>query len=188
MPRLLDLLISIILLIITSPVFVIISLIYFVNGWDRVIYRQNRIGKEQQIFKINKFRSLPNGKNRQHKFPFGKFMRNSSLDELPQLFNILKGDMALVGPRPLPEEYLPYFTEKQKKRFQVRPGVTGLAQISGRSNLDWDEKLKLDTHYVRNMSFRLDIKILVKTINVILFKRNQVVQEESFIEYNKRKI
>ena len=115
------------------------------------------------------------------KFGLGNMLRASNLDELPQLWNVLKGEMSLIGPRPLPIEYLPLFSEEQKKRFVVKPGITGWAQVNGRHSIPWKEKLKLDNYYVDRMSFALDVKIIMKTIALFLsFKKDRSLEEEKF--------
>ncbi len=174
--RTLDLLISIILLIILSPFFIIISVsIFLLMGWP-VIFIQERPGLNEKPFKIYKFRSmlekfdskgnlLP---DQQRITRFGTFLRNTSIDEFPELINVIKGQMSIVGPRPLIFRYLPYYSEKERKRHNVLPGITGLAQINGRNFVDWDKRLELDVQYVENMTFWLDLRIIFKTIMAVI--------------------
>ena len=141
---------------------------------------QERPGKDEKIFKLIKFRSMTEEKDKSGNYlsdekrisPYGEFIRKTSLDELPELINILKGDMAIVGPRPLLIKYLPYYTEKERIRHSVRPGLTGLAQINGRNNLDWDPRLALDVEYVENISLLNDIKIILKTIKKVFYRED----------------
>ena len=140
------------------------------------IFRQARPGKDEKIFEVMKFRSMSNAKDKdgnllpdeQRLSKFGIFLRKSSLDEIPQLFNIIKGDMSFIGPRPLLISNLPYYTEEEHHRHDVRPGITGLAQVNGRNNLTNDEKFALDVQYVRTISFINDVKIVIKTIINVL--------------------
>jgi len=170
--RLIDIFVSLFLLIILSPFLVIISLIVFVAMGPPVIYKQTRAGFKGKPFTIYKFRTMTNEKDEYGNLlpdekrltKMGKFLRSTSLDELPELFNVLKGDMSLVGPRPLLMEYLNYYTEEQMRRHDVKPGITGWAQVNGRNSLSWEEKFKLDVWYVDNWSLWLDFKILFLTL------------------------
>jgi lipopolysaccharide/colanic/teichoic acid biosynthesis glycosyltransferase len=167
-------------------------------GWP-IIFKQKRPGKDEKIFNMYKFRTMNNKKDKKGKLlqdkdrltKFGSFLRKTSLDELPELFCILIGKMSIVGPRPLLVEYLPYYTEEEHHRHDVRPGLTGLAQTSGRNTISWEEKFKYDIEYVNNISFKNDIKILVKTVKVVLNSEgiNQSSNEtmENFAEYRKRR-
>ncbi|MBP0902480.1 sugar transferase [Mariniflexile gromovii] len=177
--RVIDFFSALIGLIILSPVIVLISIISLIVHKNTPFFHQLRPGKNEIIFKIIKFKTMndlkdENGvllpdENRLTKW--GKFLRITSLDEIPQLINVLKGEMSLIGPRPLIVKYLPYYTQNEKLRHSVRPGITGLAQVHGRNNLDWDSKLKLDVEYAQNINFQSDIKILLTTIlNVIISK------------------
>ncbi|MFV9551009.1 sugar transferase [Algibacter sp. PT7-4] len=180
--RLFDLIISTIGIIFLFPVGLLVYfvLLYINNG--KPFFYQKRPGKNEIIFKIIKFKSMTDKKDEKGKLlpdeervtKFGTFIRKTSLDEIPQLINIIKGDMSLIGPRPLRVRYLPYYSEKEKIRHTVRPGVTGLAQISGRNLLSWDNKLALDVEYVENISFLNDIKIFFKTIRKIFVYNNTV--------------
>ncbi len=173
--RLIDLLISLIGLVLLSPVLVVLYFFIIIKLGHPAFFTQIRPGKNGKPFLMIKFRSMTNQldeagnllPNAQRMTKFGRFLRSSSLDELPELFNVLKGDMSLVGPRPLLMEYLPLYNEFQKKRMDVKPGITGWAQINGRNALSWDEKFKLDVWYVENRSFLLDIKVLWKTFQKV---------------------
>lgn len=182
--RFLDILISLFGLIILSPVFLIVAILVRIKLGSPVFFKQERPGKDEKIFKLYKFRSMSDKKDENGKLlpdkerltRFGKILRNTSLDELPELFNILKGDMSLIGPRPLAVSYLPYYNEKEKHRHDVRPGLTGLAQINGRNALNWEERFKYDIEYVNNITFMNDIKIFFKTFIKVLKKEDVVVR------------
>ncbi len=177
--RLFDLLLSVVSLILLSPIILIVAIIILVFMGRPVFFIQERPGLNEKPFKIIKFRSMTNhfdniGKPLNDDLrltKFGAILRATSIDELPELINILKGDMSFVGPRPLLTNYLPYYTKSERIRHTVRPGLTGLAQIRGRNHLEWDERLKLDQEYVNSLSFLSDLKIIFKTlINVIKMK------------------
>lgn len=180
--RFFDFLVSITLVFIFFPIYLIIYLIlFFQNG--NPLFIQSRPGKNEKPFNLYKFKTMNDKKdNNGNLLPdkeritkFGSFLRKTSLDELPQLFNVLKGDMSLVGPRPLLFKYLPLYNERQKKRHTVRPGITGWAQINGRNSISWKAKFELDIYYVENLSFLLDMKILFLTL-LKVFKREDVNQ------------
>ncbi len=166
--RALDLLITVPALFILAPVMGLISLLVSVKLGRPVLFRQQRPGLHGKPFTIYKFRTMTDARDAQGNLlpdaerltPFGRFLRSTSLDELPELFNVLKGEMSLVGPRPLLMRYTPYFSDAERVRFTVRPGITGLAQISGRNNLSWDLRIAADVQYVQTLSFWLDVKIL----------------------------
>ena len=170
--RLLDLCISVPLCIVLSPIMGIIALLVAVKLGRPVLFTQNRPGYKEKIFKMYKFRSMTDERDSKGELlpdevrltSFGKCLRSTSLDELPELFNILKGDMSLVGPRPLLVQYLPLYNKSQRRRHNVKPGITGLAQINGRNSISWEEKFEYDVQYVETLSFRNDIDILFKTI------------------------
>lgn len=182
--RMLDIFLSIILILLLSPVYLILAIFVAINLGTPIIFKQERPGKNGKIFKLYKFRSMSNKKDKTGKLlpdeerltSFGKKLRSTSLDELPELINILKGEMSFVGPRPLLVEYLPLYNEKQKHRHDVRPGLTGLAQVNGRNQLSWEEKFEYDLKYVSNVSFITDMKIFFKTITLV-FKREGVAPE-----------
>lgn len=156
-----------------------------------MIFQQERPGKDEKIFTLCKFRTMTDERDENGNLlpdnvrltKFGKLLRSTSLDELPELWNIFKGDMSLIGPRPLLVSYLPYYTEEEKLRHTVRPGLTGLAQVSGRNFLDWDNRLKKDVEYVKNLSFLMDLKVIFLTVKVVFVKEN-VAEDTNFVEGN----
>ncbi len=168
--RLIDLVGSLILLILLSPILSLIALIIWVTMGRPIFFIQERPGLYAKPFKLVKFRTMRigPGSDAERLTKLGRFLRRWSIDELPELWNVLKGDMSLVGPRPLFMKYLPYYTERERLRFQVRPGITGLAQISGRNLVDWDQRLELDAQYAEKVNLLLDIKILAKTVIKVL--------------------
>jgi lipopolysaccharide/colanic/teichoic acid biosynthesis glycosyltransferase len=174
--RIFDIIVSLLLLTLLLPVFVVVAVAVGILLGTPVLFRQQRPGLGGAPFTLLKFRTMRelrevNGEmlpDAERLTAFGRFLRRSSLDELPELFNVLRGDMSLVGPRPLLMEYMPLYTCEQARRHEVRPGITGLAQVSGRNVLDWDEKFKLDVWYVQNRSFLLDMRILVRTLTSVL--------------------
>ena len=178
--RFLDIVLSALGLIILSPILLIIYILVIMLLGFPGIFKQERPGKDEKIFKLYKFRTMTNATDKKGKLlpdekrltGFGKFLRSTSLDELPELFNILKGDMSFIGPRPLLVEYLPYYTKKEHHRHDVRPGLTGLAQVSGSNSLKWDERFKMDLEYVKNVSLPLDTKIVFLTVKKVLFKED----------------
>lgn len=178
MKRLIDFLISLLLLIILLPIIIFIAFLIRFKMGSPILFSQERPGLHGHIFKMYKFRSMidaydENGQllaNELRMNEFSKLLRSSSLDELPGLFNVLKGDMSLVGPRPLLVQYLPLYNEEQARRHNIRPGVTGWAQVNGRNAISWEEKFKLDIWYVDNHSFWLDIKILLLTVKKVLIR------------------
>lgn len=188
--RLLDLVFSTLLLVILLPLILLISFLVKVKLGDPIIFVQKRPGKHEKIFKMYKFRSMLNKKDKNGNLladenrltDFGKKMRSTSLDELPELINIIKGEMSFVGPRPLVVEYLPYYTEEERRRHSIRPGLTGLAQIFGRNYVTWEDRFNMDLQYVDNYSFIMDVKIVIKTLSVV-FKRENI-ETASKIEHN----
>ncbi|MEK4530980.1 sugar transferase [Solibacillus sp. FSL K6-1554] len=170
--RPMDFTLALVALILLSPVFLIVSLLVRINLGTPVIFKQKRPGKDEQIFTIYKFRTMTDERNKNGKLlpnsirltKFGRFLRSTSLDELPELINILKGDMSFIGPRPLAIEYLPFYTEQERMRHSVRPGLSGLAQINGRNTVYWEERFLYDLEYVENITFLRDIKIILKTM------------------------
>lgn len=182
--RILDFTLSLIALICLSPILLIVAILVRVKLGSPIIFKQQRPGKDEKIFTLYKFRTMTDKKDEDGNLlpdserltKFGKFLRSTSLDELPELINILKGNMAIVGPRPLLVEYLELYNEEQKHRHDVRPGLTGLAQTSGRNSLSWEEKFEKDIEYVHNISFIGDIKIIIKT-GIKVFKREGISQE-----------
>lgn len=178
MKRLIDIIISLIALIILLPIFILVALKVRRNLGSPIFFYQERPGKDAKIFKMIKFRSMLNATDKngnslpddQRITPFGHKLRSTSLDEMPQLINVLKGDMSIVGPRPQMKDFLEHYTPEQMRRHEVRPGMTGLAQVSGRNNLSWEEKFELDVQYVEQSSIWLDAKIMFKTVKVMLNK------------------
>lgn len=179
--RLLDIIISLSAIAILLPVFVVLIIGGFVFLGGNPFFVQARPGKDEKIFNLVKFRSMTNKKDKDgnllpdkyRKTSYGEFIRKTSLDELPELFNIFIGDMSLIGPRPLLIKYLPYYTDEEKLRHSVRPGLTGLAQINGRNDLEWNPRLALDVEYVKNLSFKNDAKIFFLTFYKV-FKRENI--------------
>lgn len=181
--RIFDVVAAVALGLLLSWLMLLIILIYVGTFQYSVFYTQLRIGKKERVFKLYKFRTLRDvpGSLVERTFWWGSILRFLSLDELPQLWNVLTGDMSLVGPRPLPVVYLQRFSADQRKRHEVRPGITGLAQVSGRHTLAWTDKFKYDQHYVDNISFMLDIRILLRTMLLILsFAKDHSLHEEEF--------
>jgi len=180
--RILDFLAAMIGLILLLPIMVVVTVALFIINKGKPFFTQNRPGKNEVIFKVIKFKTMTDRKDRSGNLlpdnirltEFGKFLRKTSLDEIPQLINVLKGDMSVVGPRPLLVEFLEYYTEAELARHDVRPGITGLAQISGRNYLSDDEKFRIDVDYVNRLSLWLDIQIIIKTIQKV-FKSEDIV-------------
>jgi len=173
-----------VLIILFLPVMAVVAILIFLWDGRPVIFTQKRPGKDAKIFKIYKFRTMTNDRDENGNLlpdvdrlkGIGKFIRSTSLDELPQLFNVLKGDMSFVGPRPLLVEYLPLYNETQRKRHNVLPGITGWAQVNGRNAISWEQKFEYDVWYVENLSFLLDMKILWMTFLKVV-KRSGISQE-----------
>lgn len=176
--RITDLIFTFISLPLLIPVFLIISIIVRMKLGSPIFFKQARPGLNGEIFNIYKFRTMTDGLDNNKKVlpdkkrltKFGKYLRSTSLDELPELWNIVKGEMSLVGPRPLLIEYLPLYSDRQSRRHEVRPGLTGWAQVNGRNAISWNKKLELDVSYVENQSFWLDIKILWLTIKKVILR------------------
>ena len=176
--RALDILLSGIALVVLSPVLLVTAILVRTKLGSPVIFHQDRPGKDEKIFRLYKFRSMTDERDEKGDLlpdevrltKFGKLLRATSLDELPELWNILKGDMSIVGPRPLLVAYLPYYTEEEKHRHDVRPGLTGLAQVNGRNALLWEEKFAYDLQYVEHVSFKIDIQIVAMTVGKVLHR------------------
>lgn len=192
--RILDLILSLMALILLMPLMIIIGILVRINLGSPIIFKQKRPGKNEKTFTLYKFRTMTDKRDIDGNLlpdeyrltKFGKFLRSTSLDELPELINIIKGDMAIVGPRPLLVEYLPYYTEEEKHRHDVRPGLTGLAQVNGRNLLEWDERLKKDLEYINSISVKNDLFIIFRTIiNVIKRKDIAVGREHNMLSLNK---
>lgn len=189
--RILDIISSLLAIIILSPLLGVLTVIGAFEMKGNPFFTQERPGKDEKIFKLVKFRTMTNAKDKDGNLlsdadrltGYGKFLRNTSLDELPELFNILKGDMSVIGPRPLLVQYLPYYTKEERHRHDVRPGLTGWAQVNGRNNITWEEKFTWDVKYVNEMNLILDIKILFQTVFNVL-KRDDVVVDSYEVEPN----
>ena len=185
--RPLDVICSLLALIVFWWLYLIVAILVRVKLGSPVLFKQNRPGKDEKIFKLYKFRTMTEGRDENGELlpdsvrltKFGKFLRKSSLDELPEAINILKGDMSVVGPRPLLVEYLPRYNKKQKHRHDVRPGLTGLAQISGRNACSWEEKFDYDIQYVGRITFAGDTKIIFKTVFKSFFKQEGISSNTS---------
>ncbi|WP_299216966.1 sugar transferase [uncultured Aquimarina sp.] len=178
--RFLDFTLCFVGVLILSPIIMVLIILLAIANNGKPFFFQARPGKNGKVFKIVKFKSMNDKKDEKGELlPFekritktGKFIRKYSLDEIPQLFNVIKGDMSLIGPRPLLVKYLPLYSDFQRKRHNVRPGITGWAQINGRNAISWDEKFKLDVWYTENLSFKLDLKIIFMTAKKVLFKED----------------
>lgn len=184
--RLLDIMLSVIAIVLLLPIILLVSLLVYFKLGSPILFKQERPGKNERIFKMYKFRTMTDEKDEKGELlpdivrltAFGKWLRSTSLDELPELFNILKGDMSIVGPRPLLSKYLPLYSEEQARRHEVRPGLTGYAQANGRNSLNWEEKFVMDVEYVDNISFKGDVKIIFQTV-IAVFKRSGISSAES---------
>lgn len=189
--RLLDMILSGITIICLSPVMFVVAILVRLKLGSPVIFSQERPGKDEKLFRLYKFRTMTDERDEEGNLlsdedrttRFGKLLRTTSLDELPELVNIFKGDMSIVGPRPLLVRYLPYYKDEERIRHTVRPGLTGLAQINGRNNLGWDARLSLDANYVRDISFVNDCKIILKTVVKVL-KRSDIATGEQLLMEN----
>ncbi|WP_109077235.1 sugar transferase [Aggregatibacter kilianii] len=176
--RIFDIVVSALALLVLSPVYFLVAYKVKKNLGSPVLFKQTRPGLHGKPFEMIKFRTMKDAVDAEGNplpdadrlTPFGKMLRATSLDELPELWNVLKGEMSLVGPRPLLMEYLPLYNEKQAKRHDVKPGITGYAQVNGRNAISWEQKFELDTWYVENQSFWLDLKILFKTVQKVIAK------------------
>ena len=187
--RILDILISLTFIVLFSWLYLILVILVRIKLGSPVLFCQERPGYNEKKFKLYKFRTMTDKRDEKGNLlpdserltKFGSMLRSTSLDELPEMFNILKGDMSLIGPRPLLVEYLPYYTEEERLRHSVRPGLTGLAQVSGRNYLAWDKRLARDVEYVNHISFIMDIRIIIKTIMVV-FKKEDVSVDTNVVE------
>ena len=174
--RIIDFILALLGLIIASPILLIVAILVKTKLGSPILFRQPRVGLNGEIFEMVKFRTMKDATDskgnplpdEERLTKFGQVLRRTSLDELPELWNVLKGDMSLVGPRPLLVEYLPLYSKEQMKRHDVRPGITGYAQVNGRNNISWKKKFELDVYYVKNFSLWLDVKILVQTVAKVL--------------------
>lgn len=187
--RFLDFTLSLFAFIVLLPILAIIAILVRIKLGSPVIFKQERPGKDEKIFTLYKFRTMTNKKDAEGNLlpdkdrltKFGKFLRSTSLDELPELINIIKGDMSIVGPRPLLVQYLPYYNEEEKHRHDVRPGLTGLAQVNGRNAVTWEEKFQYDINYINNVTFVNDFKIIFRTVLKVV-KREGITQNGKMVE------
>lgn len=184
--RILDIISSLLAIIILSPLLAVTAVLVKTKLGSPVLFRQERPGKDEKIFTLMKFRTMTDERDENGELlpdevrltKFGKSLRSTSIDELPELFNILKGDMSVIGPRPLLVEYIPRYNEHQHRRHEVRPGLSGWAQVNGRNTVSWEDKFDMDVHYVDNYSFAMDVKILFMTVLNVL-KREGISSETS---------
>ncbi len=176
----LDFIFALVAIILLCPIFLMFTILLFLANQGKPFFFQTRIGKNEKPFRIIKFKTMNDKKeangqllpDAQRLTTIGKITRKTSIDEIPQLFNILRGDMSLIGPRPLLPEYVPYYTKKESKRHHVKPGITGWAQVNGRNFVDWDTRLQFDVDYVNHLSFKKDVEIFVKTIKNVLTSKD----------------
>lgn len=190
--RCLDFILSLCGIIVLSPILAVLAVLVRVKLGSPILFKQERPGKDERIFTLCKFRTMTDKRDAEGNLlpdverltKFGKFLRATSLDELPELFNILKGDMSIIGPRPLLVSYLPYYTERERLRHSVRPGLTGLAQVSGRNFLDWDRRFQKDVEYVEHLTFGMDLKVLWMTVQTVLGHTDEVAEDTNAAEGN----
>lgn len=193
--RIIDIVCSVLAIAVFGWLYIIVAVLVRIKLGSPVLFTQDRPGKDEKIFKLYKFRSMSNAKDENGNLlpdnmrltKFGKILRATSLDELPEVFNIIKGDMSIIGPRPLLSSYLPYYTEREKHRHDVRPGLTGLAQVNGRNYLEWDKRFELDVNYVQKITFIGDIRIILMTIKKVL-SHNEVAEDTRVAEGNMAEI
>jgi len=189
--RMMDFILSLIAIIVLSPVFFVIAVLVRLKLGSPIVFKQERPGLNEEIFTLYKFRTMTDEKDENGNLltdsarltKFGKFLRSTSLDELPELFNILKGDMSIVGPRPLLVQYLPLYSDHQRRRHEVRPGLTGWAQVNGRNSISWEEKFDLDVEYVDNIGLFFDWKIILLTIKKVMLREGINQSGEIKMEY-----
>lgn len=190
--RCLDFLLSLCAIILLSPLLLVLTILVRLKLGSPVIFHQERPGKDEKIFTLCKFRTMTDERDEKGELlpdavrltKFGRFLRGTSLDELPELFNILKGDMSIIGPRPLLVSYLPYYSKREKLRHSVRPGLTGLAQVSGRNFIDWDRRMDKDIEYVEHLSFAMDLKVIWLTVKTVLGHTDEVAEDTNAVEGN----
>ena len=184
--RICDLVISIILIGIFFPIFLIIGIVLFIDSGLPILFFQLRPGLNSKLFTIIKFRTMNFNKTKPHSSKIQKLLRLTSLDEVPQFFNVLNGDMSLIGPRPLITEYLSFYSKRQSKRQNIKPGITGLAQINGRNSSSWNKKFAYDLWYVKNVSFLIDLKIILYTVIAIFNFKNSDFRKNKNIKFKKK--
>lgn len=188
--RVIDFIASLIMIILLSPFLILAIIVLSITNQGKPFFFQQRPGKNGKIFTIIKLKTMNNKKDSKGNLlpderrltKVGVFIRKTSLDEIPQLINVLKGEMSLIGPRPLVIRYLPFYTDKERLRHTVRPGITGLAQVNGRNTLKWDERLALDIDYVENLSFKQDLNIFYKTVLKVIASENIITNPKSIME------
>jgi len=189
MKRIFDIFVVLISLLLLMPIYFLVALLVKVKLGSPIFFKQPRPGLEGKVFNVHKFRTMTNKRgpndvllsDSERMTKFGEFLRSTSMDELPSLWNVLKGDMSLVGPRPLLVEYLPLYSERQSRRHEVRPGITGWAQVNGRNAISWDKKFELDVWYVDNQSIWLDVKILWLTVKKVIVRDGITTQDDAIM-------
>lgn len=189
--RPMDFILSLIAILVLSPVLIIVAILVRVKLGSPVLFKQKRPGLNEKVFMMYKFRTMTDERDEKGELlpdsvrltKFGRFLRSTSLDELPELFNIFKGDMSIIGPRPLLVQYLPLYNDYQKRRHEVRPGLSGLAQVSGRNAISWEDKFNLDVKYVENVSFNNDWKIIFLTIKKVFVREGINQEEQATVQY-----
>lgn len=196
--RLLDIIIALAAVLLFFWLYIIIAVMVRLKMGSPVLFVQDRPGKDEKLFKLYKFRTMTDERDSNGELlpdemrlkKFGRWLRSTSLDELPEMFNILKGEMSVVGPRPLAVKYLPYYNEKESHRHDVRPGLTGLAQVSGRGGLGWEERFAYDIRYIENVSFTMDISIFLQTVQKVFLRENIVAAEglKDFDEFRREQV
>lgn len=194
--RLLDIVISLTFFVLFFWLYLILALLVRIRLGSPILFKQKRPGRDEIIFNMYKFRTMTDERDSDGNLlpdsdrltTFGRFLRKTSLDELPEMFCILKGDMSFIGPRPLLVEYLPYYTEREKLRHTVRPGLTGLAQANGRNTVDWDRRFEYDVNYVENLSFLMDVRVIFLTLKTVFGHTDQVADDTNKVEGNFAKI
>lgn len=190
--RILDVVIASLFVILFWWLYLLLAFLVWKYLGSPVVFRQDRPGKDEKIFKLYKFRTMTDERDESGNLlpddvrltKFGKFLRSTSLDELPEIFNIIKGDMSIVGPRPLLCSYLPYYTAEERKRHYVRPGLTGLAQVEGRNYLPWEDRFSYDIEYVNSCSFLMDLKIIIKTVMIVLKRKGVADRTQIGVDSN----
>ncbi len=194
--RIMDAISALLLLLVLSPLLIVLALLNLYFHGSPILFVQQRPGLCQKPFGLYKFRTMTNHRDKEGRLipdherltSYGRFLRKTSLDELPELLNVLKGEMSLVGPRPLLMKYLPYYTDREQVRHSVRPGITGYAQVCGRNRLNWDARLEKDIEYIENMSLSMDVKILIKTITDVLQRKDIALHAiDDLDEYRRKK-
>ena len=193
--RPLDFICALLAIIVFCWLFAIVAILVRVKLGSPVLFKQDRPGKDEKIFKLYKFRTMTDARDENGELlpddvrltKFGRLLRSTSLDELPEVWNILKGDMSIIGPRPLAVQYLPYYTDEERKRHAVRPGLSGWAQVNGRTAASWEKRFRCDVEYVDNISFAFDVKVIFETVKKVV-KRSNIVEAGSQGDFDKYRI